>query len=296
MIRVNELPPTNEVPLGNEPLPQGSEAFPSAFRRVIDEIGLLPPRQGADPFAHRRGEPRGLAVLWLVYVLLVSALVFASLGGPLLGSGEGYRQAAKSIQTLIAFGSVVLWPMLRLSQSSPPSGGLRSVGADLVVLLIPVQALLWPQVLLTGWPVSALACVALIAAAWTAGTGAAVGWAIAAHGTDGSPLFNRSRAGGHRTAVLALVVAASVVGPVGSVVLGPVRGSEADPLRDSLLLSSPLTAHWVILRDTVWSGSRATADPSAWRAAWLTAAAALAAWGIASIALRNRVLSPRVGA
>lgn len=293
---MNEPPPSSSAPNSHDPAQPEAEPPRSVVRRFIDEIGLLPPQHGVDPFAHRRGEPRGLAVLWLLYVLLVSAFVFASLGGPMLGSGEGYRQAARVIQTLIAFGSVVLWPMLRLSQSSPPAGGLRSVGADLVVLLIPVQALLWPQALLTGWPLSVLACVAIIAAAWTVGVGAAVGWAIAELPENGVRMSPTGVAGAVRATVLMLIIAASLVGPAFSVALAPVHGAEADPLSDALLLCSPLTAHWVVLQDTVWSGSRAMADPMAWRAAWLTTAASLAAWGIASIALRNRVLSPRGGA
>src|SRR5204862_230299 len=68
-----------------------------------------------------------------------------SMGGT---SADVMRPATRALLAVTAAGVVLIWPMVRLSQAPdehPASGSLQ----DLVVVLIPTQAVSWPQWL--GW-------------------------------------------------------------------------------------------------------------------------------------------------
>jgi hypothetical protein len=127
---------------------------------------LAPPRR-VDKWAHRRVEPRGLALLWTMFLLGVTLVCFWT---PALSAGLDVlsgRYSARLVLVAVAFGYSVLWPMLRLCQVFPFEGGLRSVGKDLIVMVIPTQAVIWPLAFLALWPLSVAACVAASAMGWT---------------------------------------------------------------------------------------------------------------------------------
>ena len=125
-----------------------------------------------DPWAHRRGEPRVFAFLWTVYILL-------AVGGSILWvarfaavSGGGFSSpAARIMLVVIAIGATVLWPMVRLSQASPRAGALGHVLADTIIVLVPIQLVLWPLVALASWPLRVVGGVAADLTAWVALTG-----------------------------------------------------------------------------------------------------------------------------
>ena len=127
---------------------------------------LAPPKR-VDKWAHRRVEPRGLALLWTMYLLGVTLVCFWT---PALSAGLDVlsgRYSSRLVLVAVAFGYAVLWPMLRLCQVFPSEGGLRSVGKDLIVMVIPTQAVIWPLAFLALWPLSVAACVAASAMGWT---------------------------------------------------------------------------------------------------------------------------------
>ena len=272
------------------------------LRWFVEVVGLLPPRDAEDPYAHRRGEPRGFAVLWLCFLLLSSGIVYTSVGSPSLASAEGYRFASKVLMTVVAVGIVVFWPMLRLSQPSPYSGGPSATLRDLVVVLIPVQAFYWPQVLLTGWTIDAIALAALIVFAWALITGAVIALAIgpaterAKAYSDGHSALAAAHHGPGRLQrvlwMLALVLSV-LVAPLLSISLGPIEPPESGiGIAGVLAMSSPLTAPWEILTDRVWTGSRAAVQPGQWRIAVLWTIAGFAAWAVALILTRRDPVAP----
>ena len=123
-------------------------------------------RRGAnDPWAHRKGEPRIFALFWSIY-LMVSALVtvFATraLGAPQVSR---FHYGASALLVMVGIGATVLWCATRLSQQRPERPA-RAVFADMVVLLVPIQAVVWPLPILTGWPWDVTAGLLCCLSAW----------------------------------------------------------------------------------------------------------------------------------
>lgn len=119
-----------------------------------------------DRWAHRRAEPRTLAFLWAMYILMAGLLTIGVLlfRGPwALLDKEVYQYAARTMLLCVALGLCVLWPMVRLSQSVPlrerASGALLK---DMLVLLPPMQAVVWAQAAArAGWAIDLIAAMAL---------------------------------------------------------------------------------------------------------------------------------------
>src|ERR1043166_1453153 len=95
-----------------------------------------------DPWAHRRGEPRTFAALWLLFLFAATILSVGAVGIFGLMSTDVYRPAARVMLEIVAIGVVVLWPMVRLSQAAP-AFPLRAMLGDAVVVLVPAQAVIW---------------------------------------------------------------------------------------------------------------------------------------------------------
>lgn len=123
-------------------------------------------RAGYDPWAHRKGEPRIFALLWSVY-LMFSALgtIFAvrSLSVP---TSQQYSFGAAALLTMVTIGCTLLWPAVRLSQSAPRLPGQAVIG-DLIVVLVPVQVIIWPLPVLTHWPWEIAAGLSVMMTSWT---------------------------------------------------------------------------------------------------------------------------------
>ncbi|MCA9300051.1 MAG: transcription elongation factor GreA [Phycisphaerales bacterium] len=118
-----------------------------------------------DPWAHRRGEPRTLALLWTVALMFAAALTFATAGVGGVIDIDSYRPAAQALYFFVVVGSVVLWPMVRLSQVTP-ARPLRASLHDLWAVLGPAQAVIWPQVWLTKWGMVTIGAVAVMLVSW----------------------------------------------------------------------------------------------------------------------------------
>lgn len=121
-----------------------------------------------DPWAHRKGEPRLFALFWSIYLML-SALVtiFATrtIGIP---QASRFQYGALALLVMVTAGFSFLWPLTRLSQRAPRRP-VRSIGADLLVMLVPLQAVIWPMPILTGWPVEVIGGLATLLSCWVIG-------------------------------------------------------------------------------------------------------------------------------
>lgn len=159
-------------------------AGPRAARKPGYRIGpfYFVPEFGAvsrdDPWAHRKGEPRVFALFWSVYLMGSAMLTLFAIGSASIPTAAQYQIGSAAMITMIALGSTVLWPLVRLSQASPD----RPVGAtlaDMFVLLAPMQIVIWPLPLLTHWPLEITAALSGLLAAWTLLIGVIVARGIA---------------------------------------------------------------------------------------------------------------------
>lgn len=109
-----------------------------------------------------------LALLWMIYLMIVSALMFAALSGAQSVSSSISRPAAQEALVLIMCGVALLWPALRLTQSVPLTGVVNASVRDAIVVLIPLIAVLWPHrlVVLGGWTNEVLLALTAHSAAW----------------------------------------------------------------------------------------------------------------------------------
>lgn len=119
-----------------------------------------------DPWAHRKGEPRPLALLWSLYLMASALVTLLRVRSLTMPTTEQFAFGCRSMVLMVMIGVAVLWPMVRLSQQFPKRRNL-SLLADLVVLLIPVQAVVWPMPLLTHWPISVTAAVVASIVSWS---------------------------------------------------------------------------------------------------------------------------------
>lgn len=119
-----------------------------------------------DPWAHRKGEPRPLAIFWSIYLMGAALLTLFRVRSLSMPSTEQFVTGCRGMIVMVAIGLFVLWPMTRLSQEFPARSA-RSLLSDLGVLLIPVQAVVWPMPLLTHWSWSVTGALALLLISWS---------------------------------------------------------------------------------------------------------------------------------
>lgn len=258
------------------------------MREWLEHVGLVAPKHAPDRWAHRRGEPRGFAVLWMVFLLVSTLLVFLTLGDPVRVTAEGYREGARMLITVISIGITVLWPMLRLSQIGAVGGGPVVIGKDLVILLVPLQAVLWPQAIITGWTLQAVAASAVVLVSWALIVGAMLavalgpGRRVRAYEMPLDPDASE-RPGLERSLWMVSILSVIGAGPVFLICLRALGGGGSDDLEQTLRMSSPLTAPWEILKNRIWTGHHAVIGAAHWRMAWMTACVAGFAWILVAI-------------
>lgn len=228
-----------------------------------------------DRWAHRRGEPRVLALLWSVY--LFGAAISTVMRIPVLGMTDlrFVQNASRMLLLLIAVGLVVLWPMVRLSQA-PPRRPLLATALDLLLLNATLQAVVWPLTWLGKWPLAVTGGVALTLLTWSLLVGGVVACGTA------------RRAGFGRTIWMTLSVL--LVG--GAPAFAIVAGASGGPIADELALASPLTAVYALT--TGPSGLSPAMDATTWAGAWAPAVVAAPLWLLAGATVRLR--TARAGA
>lgn len=126
-----------------------------------------------DPWAHRKGEPRPFALLWAVYLMAAALLTIFAVSRVSIPSAAQFVYACRAMIVMANVGAVVLWPMTRLSQEFP-ARPLRAAFVDLLIVIVPVQAIIWPMWLLTQWSWEVTGAQAASAASWACLTGSVV--------------------------------------------------------------------------------------------------------------------------
>ncbi|TVQ61445.1 MAG: hypothetical protein EA378_08720 [Phycisphaerales bacterium] len=240
----------------------------------LDLFGKPPP-EGKRNWAHRRAEPRALALLWTVFLLLATVGTFVSAGTDGLMSVESYRYAARGLLTVIMVGATLLWPVVRLSQSLPSEGGVRGSAKDVFVVVFPAQAILWPQALLARWPIEVMAGSVALLTAWSVLVGAGLAWALGAR-EPGMRRLPARVATGWALAFVGLGLAGPGWWLVSSWMGGGVAAS-ADGVRLSWM-ASPWTGQLELVRDRSWSGRSAWASSGHWWAIGGVMVVGLAGW------------------
>jgi len=151
--------------------PSGPYPFPATalppIPRERDLLGNEPPVDRID-WSHRKGEPRVLALLWMIFLLTATAMMFANLSVGYSISPSVSRPASRQMLVVIVVGMSILWPMIRLSQTIARPSIVASSLRDMVVILIPMQAVIWPQslIVLGGWSIAVVTALALHIIAW----------------------------------------------------------------------------------------------------------------------------------
>jgi hypothetical protein len=190
-----------------------------------------------DRWAHRRGEPRVFALLWTIYLMLASGLALASIGVRGRVAVDVYRPIAQVLVVTVASGIVLVWPLVRLSQARPRRSGAWAAMMDYFVVILPVQAIVWPQTWLTAWPLDVVGALSVMLASWGLLVAGMLAWALG----PGTGLEERTR------------VAGSAVWMGGWVVLvgaGPVLGELPGLIPPGwAALASPLTAVHALTAD-----------------------------------------------
>jgi hypothetical protein len=243
----------------------GDGAAPGAAGADLDIFGRPAPA-GRD-WSHRRGEPRVFAFFWTLYLLAATVAAFWAVGAPGAHDAMALRPAARSVLAAISVGVALLWPMTRLSQMLPSLYTrriARAVWQDMVVLLVPAQAIIWPQVAMAAWPVGVVAALAASITAWAVLLGALLTLAMMLTG--------------HRRGWWMVVfVAIAGLGPL--VALGPAGGLvHADNTFDWWWMTSPLTSGFELCRDRSWTGASAAVAGGHWRAIGLVGALGACGW------------------
>ena len=149
------------------PLKEGKQGVRDA-RRV--SFWKLRVEGGAarDPWAHRRGEPRTFALLWMFFMVAAIFVSLAPAGASSLMSVDTYKPTARALAALMAAGVGVVWPMLRLSQVRPLRP-MRALVQDIPIVLVPVGAMCAAQTApwMAGWPIEVSIAMFAAMSAWT---------------------------------------------------------------------------------------------------------------------------------
>ncbi len=250
-------------------------------RRVDLDLFGRPPRNHPN-WDHRRGEPRTFALAWTVFLMLATLVMFASMSAALVVTADLYRPATRALLLTITAGIVLIWPMVRLSQERPYGSALPAASRDIIIVLIPVQALIWPQALhiLGGWSLELCAAIAATQAAWAIVISGLIALALTL-----DPV--RGRVGTARGFWM-LLIAVLVIGvPIVELVFGSIGSGSAGRDAGVGMMLSPLTAVFELIRVHAWPGS-GSIHPSSWLAIGVTSLVGGGVWITAWSAQRAR--------
>ncbi|MEZ6233220.1 MAG: hypothetical protein R3B68_03425 [Phycisphaerales bacterium] len=272
----------------DDPQPAG------AAQPDLDLFGNAP--HGRPDWSHRRGEPRMFALAWTVFLTLLATLILmrSAVGGRL--DMDVYRHVLRQGLMAIITAIVVAWPLVRLSQVRPRGGGVLSAFKDLLIVVVPLQAVLWPQVLLAHWPIEVVAALSATMAAWALLVGAVIALALGTRSFDPDNLpesdaIEPPRAGG-RTLAMTLILAWVLLSGIGALVLDGARPAERGLGQHPAwwMMLSPHAGVNEITRSRVEFGPAAHVSPQHGAAVLAIGALALLAW---LGALGREALSPR---
>lgn len=226
-------------------------------------VGELGVSGASDPWAHRKGEPRTFTLLWAIYLMAGALMTIFAVRS---ASGAGIRQwtyGCRAMVIVVVVGVCILWPMVRLSQASPERPR-KSTLIDLMILLVPIQAVVWPMPLLSGWTWIVTVGIVLMLFGW----GLLIG-GLVARGCASSTSFVR-------TWTMASILGLVCAGPVLSFFVDWMAMPAGTRLPEWWGLTSPLTATHALT--TTPMNLMPTMDPLEWAAGWLPLVAGLLYW------------------
>lgn len=244
-------------------------------------------RHEHDPWAHRRGEPRLFAFLWTIYLLIAVGGSLLWLSRSTVISTSTYGPAARIMLLVVAAGATVLWPMVRLSQASPRGSAVRAALADVVVVLFPMQMILWPLVMLAQWPLGIVGALALMCTLWVLLTGGLI-----AIGTSGGRAARApsSRDLFVRAIWMAVCITIVSAAPTAALARRALSGPEAQVAAWVPMLS-PFTAV-PALTGQGFSGPQHPVSSTQWQGLSAIALPAAIAWALAILRRRARPGGP----
>lgn len=213
---------------------------------------------------NRGGEPRVLAFFWAMYLLIAAGLTVFSVRDYGVLDSSTFRPAVQTLFIMVSLGVCALWPMVRLSQLPPRSPATAAL-ADLLIVLVPTQGVLWPMIWLSAWPWEIGWGLAALFTSWTALVGAliAVGTAFA------------SRSG------RLMAMAAALLITTGAPTFVALEAALGRPAPDSALLASAYTA--TLAFTTAPSGLSPRMSTLNWLAAWAPLLASAPVWAAAGL-------------
>jgi len=216
------------------------------------------PKHHAD-WSHRRGEPRMFTLLWMVYLMGSTVLMFSSMAMAYSINPEITRRAAKSMFLVVVIGYSVLWPMVRFSQRHPATAHVRFAIRDAIVLFVPMQAVIWPQALpvLSGWSIEVVGALSALSLVWI----------IILAGVIAIGSGSIERNGGREWIRISWMVLAMVI-VFGAPIVGGISviGAEVDVNRPRVgWLLSPIAGFYEIVRDRQELGLSARVFVEHWR-------------------------------
>lgn len=213
-----------------------------------------PPKYHAD-WSHRRGEPRIMALFWMIYLMGTTVLMFASMSKAHAISHEITRPAARLMIMTVIFGMCVFWPMLRLSQRHPRTGHVWFVLRDVLVLFVPLQAVMWPQIssVLAHWPIAVVGALVLLCASWLLLLAGVLSLAMASVSRIEATAMPR-------TVWMILIMLIVFAAPIGALIATTPVPTQIDQPRIGWLLS-PMTGALELLRERDATGAPARVYP-----------------------------------
>jgi hypothetical protein len=211
-------------------------------------------------------EPKALTLMWSLYLLVSAGTTIFAMNHLWIYDANINRLSSKVMIAMIGLGLGALWPMVRLSQVSPRRPA-ESIFADILALIVPAQAVLWPLTLLGQWSWGVTGAIALAMLAWTCAFGAIIGLGVCAR-----PGLGRS---------FWMLFAIAIVGaaPIWAVSNGWIAHDQIqDPTIVDWRLCSPLSAAWGLT--STLSGGAASMTIGKWNGVLVPGAGAAGLWAL----------------
>lgn len=261
----------------------------SARRRPLDWLKsewAIARGKERDRWSHRRGEPRTFAFLWAIFLMLASIGALGSVVAGGVISLDSYQPLSRVLLLVVTVGVLVFWPLVRLCQERPAEGSLSSVSKDLIVLLVPLQAVVWPQMALARWSFDVVLATACALASWGLLVGAVLVLALRRDGT---------RRGWWMGVVLVLAIGGSVAGVATGMVSPDLTRPGGVSSAPAIVLCSGVGLVADISADRSWAGVWAVVQPQHWAAIILTSVAAMGLWTVGVLDALRRGEAARLG-
>jgi hypothetical protein len=246
------------------------ERSPSASQRDPDDWTPYHSHQPAHSTRTRRvsPEPRLFALGCTIYLLAAVAISLSWIVKSPSLADSAMAPAARSLVIWLSIGFCVLWPLIRLSQSTPPRG--ETVVAsfeDLLVVIVPVQAVIWSFAILAELPTPTTLGLASTLAAWIVFIGGILALTFSIE-----HLCSRGKSVALRCSVMFALIAMATLAPA----LFLIPTLRAD-IPSWFAAASPLSvANSYMGRG--WHGPERAFPPQAWGVIIITVCAGMAIW------------------